>query len=327
MANNSPPLTFNQAVRGITEFIEVAIHTILYVRQIYPSDLFIRRKKYDTPVFQSRHPALNEYISGAVKAIGEQLVTGNVEKVVVVIKDKEEVALERFIFSVDNMIQVEPFNKTQGLPDFRPPFTSHLFISVENAISSAALGQYFRGFLVKLNMVESQLGQMYLDDDVSFSIGIELKADNVPGAKDKNPPPWIPAYTQHTTSGASEDAELHLIRAVNTGIVNASGSYSLRPPLLITDWLQLSLAVQESDVKLQREREALRRGKPGIATGVKPPPPKDGTTLAKEEGEQSTVPDANESHVDKPTTRTKHTVSFVEPKAESEKDESAVNGE
>ena len=49
------------------------MHTILYVRQIYPADLFIRRKKYDTPVFQSRHPALNAYISGAVKAVGEEL--------------------------------------------------------------------------------------------------------------------------------------------------------------------------------------------------------------------------------------------------------------
>ena len=107
--------------------VEVAIHSILYVRQIYPADLFIRRKKYDTPVFQSRHPALNDYISGAVKAIREQLLTvrqqlfrhirpklldqGNLEKVVVVIKDKEEVALERFLFSIEHMIQVEAFNK------------------------------------------------------------------------------------------------------------------------------------------------------------------------------------------------------------------------
>jgi mitotic spindle assembly checkpoint protein MAD2B len=36
---------------------------------------------------------------------------GNVDKVVVVIKDKEQVALERFMFSVQTMIQVEPFNK------------------------------------------------------------------------------------------------------------------------------------------------------------------------------------------------------------------------
>ncbi|KAJ7103329.1 DNA-binding protein [Mycena belliarum] len=178
---NSLPLTFNQAVRGITEFIEVAIHTILYVRQIYPADLFVRRKKYDTPVFQSRHPALNEYISSAVKAIGEQLMTGNVDKIVVVIKDKEQVALERFLFSVENMIQVESFNKDT---------------SVEDAMSPAVLGQYLRGFLVKLNMIESQLGQMGLGDDVSFTIVIELKSDNVPVTKDKNPPPWIPRMKQ-----------------------------------------------------------------------------------------------------------------------------------
>jgi len=53
--------------------VEVAIHTILYVRQVYPAEIFVRRKKYETPVFQSRHPALNDYISGAVKAIADEL--------------------------------------------------------------------------------------------------------------------------------------------------------------------------------------------------------------------------------------------------------------
>jgi len=217
-------LTFNQTVRGITEFIEVAIHTILYVRQIYPVDLFVRRKKYDTPVFQSRHPGLNEYISGAVKAIGEELVLGNVDKVVVVIKDKDQVALERFIFSVQNMIAVESYNKDT---------------SVQEAMSSAALGQYFRAFLVKLNMVESQLGQMHLGDDASFAIVLELKDDQNPSVShNKDPPPWIPADSQHTTAGASTNAQLHMLRAVDTGIIN------------------LSLAVQESEEKLRREREA-----------------------------------------------------------------------
>ena len=76
--------TRNQRVQSVSPFsltaspewlllVEAAIHTILYVRQVYPADLFIRRKKYDTVVFQSRHPALNEYISGAVKAIEDEL--------------------------------------------------------------------------------------------------------------------------------------------------------------------------------------------------------------------------------------------------------------
>lgn len=116
-------------------------------------------------------------------------------------------------------------------------------VSVEGAMSSLALGQYFRSFLVKLSMIEAQLGQRYLGgiswprrkcipqftllvsvDDVSFAILMELKDDMKPSLPvgSKEPPPWIPADQQHTTSGASEDAELHVVRAVSTGIINVS---------------------------------------------------------------------------------------------------------
>ena len=57
----------------ILQLVEVAVHTILFVRRLYPVDLFTRKKKWDAPVYQSRHPDLNEYISGAVKAVGEEL--------------------------------------------------------------------------------------------------------------------------------------------------------------------------------------------------------------------------------------------------------------
>jgi hypothetical protein len=152
LLRNSRSTYVLETVRAITEFrmsllhsmkpiplinfgavsVEVAIHTILYARQVYPVDLFVRRKKYDTPVFKSRHPALNEYIAGAVKAVGEELALvrrnslirwnvpdgkspargqGNVDKVVVVIKDKDHIALERFIFAVQSMLKVEPYDK------------------------------------------------------------------------------------------------------------------------------------------------------------------------------------------------------------------------
>ncbi|KAI9570242.1 DNA-binding protein [Boletus coccyginus] len=217
-------LSFNQAVSGVAEFIEVAIHTILYVRQIYPPDLFVRRKKYDTPVFQSRHPALNQYISGAVKAIADELLSGNVQKVVVVIKDKDQVALERFIFAVQNMIEVEAYNRD---------------VSVQEAMTSAALSRYFRAFLVKLSMIESQLGMLEPQDDASFAILLELCDDKEApiGPEDetnRDPPPWVPADRQYTTSGVTDDAQFHFLRAVETGIVN------------------LSLAVQESEEKLKR---------------------------------------------------------------------------
>lgn len=54
--------------------VEVSIHTILYVRRVYPPALFRRMKKYDAPVYQSQHPDLNRYISGAVKAVGDEII-------------------------------------------------------------------------------------------------------------------------------------------------------------------------------------------------------------------------------------------------------------
>ncbi|KAG1759437.1 hypothetical protein EDD22DRAFT_994590, partial [Suillus occidentalis] len=90
----------------IKHLVEVAIHVTLYVRQIYPADLS------ELPIMPGntllRHPASNEYISGAVKVVSGGL--GDVDKVVVVIKDRSQVALDRFIFSVQNMVEIESYN-------------------------------------------------------------------------------------------------------------------------------------------------------------------------------------------------------------------------
>ena len=87
-----------------------------------------------------------------------------------VIKDKDEVALERFIFSIQTMIAVESFNKDTR-SNFQCLHTSPInlikdgpsYYSVEGAMATAALGQYFRSFMVKLGMIESQLAELPRD--------------------------------------------------------------------------------------------------------------------------------------------------------------------
>lgn len=90
------------------------------------------------------------------------------DKVVVVIKDRNQVALERFIFSIRNMIEVESYNKDTRCvfcltyAHRRQAMTWEVHLSVQDAMSSVKLGQYFRSFLIKLNMIESQLGLLEL---------------------------------------------------------------------------------------------------------------------------------------------------------------------
>ncbi|EUC55500.1 mitotic spindle assembly checkpoint protein MAD2B, putative [Rhizoctonia solani AG-3 Rhs1AP] len=216
-------LTFNQTVREIVEFLEVAIHTILFIRGVYPPDLFIRRRKWDAPVYQSRHPALNEYIAGAVGAVRDELILGKVDKMVLVIKNGQDVALERFIFSLQTVVQPGPSEMSRWNKD----------MVVQNSLPFLALPQHFRSFLVKLSLVEAQLGDLPTDEDMSFGIFLELQDGAGPSAsKGTDPPPWIATHPQHTSAGTSDDAQLRVIRALETGVID------------------LALAIQESGEKL-----------------------------------------------------------------------------
>ena len=54
-------------VDSLLEFLECAIHSVLYVRGIYPAELFERRMYLGVAVWQSRHPEINSYIHRIVK--------------------------------------------------------------------------------------------------------------------------------------------------------------------------------------------------------------------------------------------------------------------
>lgn len=48
------------------EFLEAAVHTTLYSRNLYSKDLFEKTRIYSVFVRHSRHPQLNTYISEAI---------------------------------------------------------------------------------------------------------------------------------------------------------------------------------------------------------------------------------------------------------------------
>ncbi|CAM9090745.1 unnamed protein product, partial [Phaeothamnion confervicola] len=51
----------------LCECLEVAIHSVLYARELYPETIFERRRAYGVPVHMSRLPELNDYISRVLR--------------------------------------------------------------------------------------------------------------------------------------------------------------------------------------------------------------------------------------------------------------------
>lgn len=61
--------TYHALVLAFSDFLTVAIHTILYERNIYPRESFLSARKYNFPVKQSRHPKVCKWIQDAVAAV------------------------------------------------------------------------------------------------------------------------------------------------------------------------------------------------------------------------------------------------------------------
>ena len=92
------PLSLQQT---LTSFLTVAIHTILYHRALYPPTTFLRTRAYNFPVYQSRHPAVCEWINSAVSSVGLLLQKGTVKRIVIPVFDEMGVVMERFLFDVE----------------------------------------------------------------------------------------------------------------------------------------------------------------------------------------------------------------------------------
>ena len=66
--------TYHAVVLAYSDFLTVAIHTILYERNIYPPQSFIKARKYNYPVRQSRHPQVCTWIKDAVAAVEVEML-------------------------------------------------------------------------------------------------------------------------------------------------------------------------------------------------------------------------------------------------------------
>ena len=105
----------------LCEFLEVAIHNILYLRKIYPQSIYLPAKKYGIVLYQSVHTQLKAYITEILQSTQFYLKCGTVKRVIVSI-ESQKVTLERYIFNVIELKdQVERWVKFRrdGLSKYR----------------------------------------------------------------------------------------------------------------------------------------------------------------------------------------------------------------
>ncbi|CAH0727682.1 unnamed protein product, partial [Brenthis ino] len=85
------------------EFLAVAFHSILYYASVYPKSIFETRKKYSIVVYRSIHPEVNQYIDLCLKAIAENLKSGQLKRLEFAITDNDYMPVLKFVFDFDSV--------------------------------------------------------------------------------------------------------------------------------------------------------------------------------------------------------------------------------
>ena len=206
MSSTKP--TFRALVTNFTDFLTVAIHTILYERAIYPQTSFLSARKYNFAVRQNRHPKVCEWINDAVAAVEIELLKGTVQRVAIVMYDKANNPLERFMFDVSRFPAVPASEIDMPLE----------MAGAEGGGSSVLpivdVEEQFRATMSKLSGCGSTLKP--LPSGCTFTVAIELKGEGEPPIR--HPQPWVPAEAKAQSGHSNEPkSTTRPVRAVAAG--------------------------------------------------------------------------------------------------------------
>lgn len=206
MANEA--LTFRSFVTAFTDFLTVAIHTILYERAIYPQTSFLSARKYNFAVRQNRHPKVCEWINDAVGAVEAELLKGAVQRVAVVMYSKQNKPLERFVFDLGRF-PIVPAAEIDVPIERLDPNGSKLPI-----LPSVDLEEQFRATMSRMTNCSAALEP--LPGGCTFTVAIELRRTGE--APLGHPQPWVPAQQDEAKLPAQKaQTQVTAVRSVMAG--------------------------------------------------------------------------------------------------------------
>ncbi|KAL6903984.1 zeta subunit of DNA polymerase [Trichoderma evansii] len=190
-----------------TSFLTIAIHSLLYHRNLYPSTSFLTARAFNLAVHQSRHPAVCTWINDAVSAISNQLNAGTVKRIVFVVHSNSSSKVrERWVFDVERFPAWGIKNEAATAADPEAT-TSHqqpedeedndseegedeeTAAEVQDAMNWADIHEALRGALQRLAYAAQ--GAEKLPAGCTFTLALELRDEAE--APIGHPQPWIPS--------------------------------------------------------------------------------------------------------------------------------------
>ncbi|KAM3587012.1 hypothetical protein VKS41_002058 [Umbelopsis sp. WA50703] len=200
-------LTLNELHAVLSEFLEVAIHQIIYIRGLYPKELFETRQKYNAAVQMSRHPDINRYINHVVEACKKEMPKEAIQSVAVVIIDSQQKPIERYVFDLNAVFHMSPHQ----YPD-----------SIITEMRLPDLERQMRGFLLRICAAEALLQP--LPSNCTFSLTVDTKLPLNPESEQEaktGVSPWIPAE-EFQKPEAFRNSNLIPLKSLNTGAIKLS---------------------------------------------------------------------------------------------------------
>ncbi|THV07708.1 spindle assembly checkpoint protein [Dendrothele bispora CBS 962.96] len=132
---NRQAITLKGSTAVVTEFFKYAVNTILFQREVYPSDDFHMVKKYGQTLLVSQDPALEDYLEKILKQVQKWLLSGSVTQLVLVIMSKEtRTPLERWMFDI-KLVEPPPDSKEPAPPKPESEIQSEIRAILKQIIS------------------------------------------------------------------------------------------------------------------------------------------------------------------------------------------------
>ncbi|RDL30401.1 The spindle assembly checkpoint protein mad2 [Venustampulla echinocandica] len=193
-ASAPPPPTpiLNTALslhRTLTDFLTVAIHTILYTRSLYPQTTFLTSRAYNLPVHQNRHPAVCAWINSAVTSLTPLLSSNAAKRVVIVIYSPQLEVLERYIFDISRFPVISEKEKLTEFAD-----------ETRGMSNITDVEEQLRATIRRLEYAGSKMAP--LPEKCTYTLAVELRDEAEPPIG--HPQPWVPSEPSLQTGEKGE---------------------------------------------------------------------------------------------------------------------------